>query len=166
MASLPSLAGSKQLLVARDQINSLFTNLNAEADAVVFESGPQRASHLQARTHIRAWLACLRTLYLLELPHLDSDRPDSLAAQMLTEVSRSLTSIADCLEHQLAHPSNEAQLALAISTETRELPPALALIRGMAKQLERNVTQQPVFLPSLRTVSETWNTPVSNTQVQ
>ena len=46
----------------REEIYSLFTNVNAEADAVLFESGAKRPSQLAARDRVRRWLTALRTI--------------------------------------------------------------------------------------------------------
>jgi len=72
VASLQSVSEEKDGIARvgtlRDEINSLFTSVNTEADAVLFESGERRALSLAARDRIRRWLSTLRTLYLLELP--------------------------------------------------------------------------------------------------
>src|SRR5262249_51410583 len=72
LANLNSVAvdesGFVRVRMLRDEINSAFASVNAEADAVLFESGEQRPAFLAGRDRIRRWLVSLRTLYLLELP--------------------------------------------------------------------------------------------------
>ncbi|HVJ09493.1 MAG TPA: FUSC family protein [Acidisarcina sp.] len=60
-----SLARLRRL---RDQIYQNFTIVNAQADAVPFETGAMRAPHLIAQQKIHRWQAQLRTFYLLEIP--------------------------------------------------------------------------------------------------
>ncbi|WP_058187989.1 FUSC family protein [Terracidiphilus gabretensis] len=52
----------------RDRINSGFGEVNAQSDAVPFETGPERAGHMAARDRIRRWQAAERTFYLLQSP--------------------------------------------------------------------------------------------------
>jgi multidrug resistance protein MdtO len=52
----------------RDQAFNYFGEVNAQADAVPFETGPARAGHMAARDRIRRWQASLRTFYLVETP--------------------------------------------------------------------------------------------------
>jgi multidrug resistance protein MdtO len=52
----------------RDRIYSGFGDVNAQSDAVPFETGPQRSGHMAARDRIRRWQAAERTFYLLQAP--------------------------------------------------------------------------------------------------
>lgn len=52
----------------RDQIYRNFGEVNAQSDAVPFETGPLRAGHMAARDRIRRWQAAARTFYLLQAP--------------------------------------------------------------------------------------------------
>ncbi|HEY9127718.1 MAG TPA: hypothetical protein VIM62_11360, partial [Acidobacteriaceae bacterium] len=52
----------------RDQIYRHFGEVNAQSDAVPFETGPKRIGDMAARDRIRRWQASLRTFYLLETP--------------------------------------------------------------------------------------------------
>jgi multidrug resistance protein MdtO len=45
----------------RDQIYRYFGDVNAQSDAVPFETGPTRAAHMAARNRIRRWQSSLRT---------------------------------------------------------------------------------------------------------
>ena len=52
----------------RDSIYRGFGEVNAQSDAVPFETGPLRAGHMAARDRIRRWQAAERTFYLLQTP--------------------------------------------------------------------------------------------------
>jgi multidrug resistance protein MdtO len=52
----------------RDQVYRHFGDVNAQSDAVPFETGPLRAGDMAARDRIRRWQASLRSFYLLEAP--------------------------------------------------------------------------------------------------
>lgn len=52
----------------RDEIYRHFGDVNAQSDAVPFETGPLRSGDLAARDRIRRWQASLRSFYLLEAP--------------------------------------------------------------------------------------------------
>jgi multidrug resistance protein MdtO len=70
-ADTPSNADPATILKIRrqrDQVDANFGQVNAQADAVPFETGPLRAGNLAARDRIRRWQASLRTFYLLETP--------------------------------------------------------------------------------------------------
>src|SRR5262249_20818439 len=69
LANLNSVGPDEiRIRMLRDEINSAFASVNAEADAVLFESSEKRPVFLAARDRIRRWLSSLRTVYLLELP--------------------------------------------------------------------------------------------------
>ena len=101
----------ERIRTIRNEVSGLFTSVNAEADAVPFESGSDRLSHLAARERIRRWVAILRTVYVLELPLVQSrlnSNPSPGSAtipgnddRFYEAVSASLNHIADCLESQL-----------------------------------------------------------------
>jgi multidrug resistance protein MdtO len=100
-----------QMRRQREQIYRYFGDVNAQADAVPFETGPARAGHMAARDRIRRWQTSLRTFYLLEAPLLqfrifaDPHEKSSVFVQIETdfreECSRVFLQIADCLESQL-----------------------------------------------------------------
>ncbi|WP_263356752.1 FUSC family protein [Acidicapsa ligni] len=159
----------KRFFTMRDQINSLFTNVNAEADAIPFENGEQRLAYLAARDRIRRWLSILRTLYLLELPLLqigsnDGISPTVLRAQssLLDELSGPLIHIATCLENQLSgQPCSTTNPAVASDTqrlEEEQHPSGMIRDEGltqtslqllkMVRELEQDVMKEPVFTPS------------------
>lgn len=51
----------------RDQINAGFTAVTAQADAIVFEFGPDRERKLRIRDHFRRWQPSIRTLLQLQI---------------------------------------------------------------------------------------------------
>jgi multidrug resistance protein MdtO len=95
----------------RDQIYRYFGEVNAQADAVPFETGPQRAADMAARDRIRRWQASLRTFYLLETPLLqfrifskeaEKVRPFAqIENQFREECAQAFLNIARALEDQL-----------------------------------------------------------------
>src|SRR5262249_4146516 len=100
-----------RILVLRNRVSGLFTSINAQSDAVPFESGPLRLSHLVARERIRRWLSTLRSIYILELPLFRrtlNAAPDVIPVRFqggdgrfYEAIGASLDHIADCLERQL-----------------------------------------------------------------
>jgi multidrug resistance protein MdtO len=168
MASLPG-AASTQLEIARiralrESIGASFAGVNAEADAVLFESGAKRPAYLAGRDRVRHWLSTLRTLYLLKLPLLplggatEESAQTSLAKRQPEDRSfehwtAPLLRIAESLDGQVgdrahAHageskprnqnvsgPADDAQVAQAISESWRLL-----------RDLERDVLREPVFV--------------------
>jgi multidrug resistance protein MdtO len=160
----------KRIRAVRNDVAALFTSVNAESDAVPFESGPQRRLHLAARERVRRWLSTLRTVYVLELPllHLRLNRDKSPIPPGFHEVdgwlcegiSASLNRIADCLERQLDrtnHDSSGQEKVLDILAQSgaHEFPVASMSVDGAATSvrllaklvddLESDVFKQPVF---------------------
>jgi len=149
----------------REEVSSLFTNVNAEADAVLFESGRHRNSRLAARDRVRRWLSKLRTIYLLELPFIQSrfagERNPITPAfretelQLFTQVSTSLSRIADHLETEVigtADPETKSALTLAANRKHSEeltaeepLVNLATLVEQLTNELEADVFKEPVF---------------------
>jgi multidrug resistance protein MdtO len=151
----------------REEIDSLFTNVNAEADAVLFESGPQRASQLAARDRVRRWLTALRTIYLLELPllefrsTLELDRMHQAfrgtEVQLFEAVSTSLVRIAERLESEVREASHtnsgietiltRAPLGEDSESSTAEEPllKLAKLIAHLTSKLQAEVFKERVF---------------------
>jgi hypothetical protein len=151
----------------REEINSLFTNVNAEADAVLFESGAKRPSQLAARDRVRRWLTALRTIYLLELPLLQSKStrehnrmPPAFReteVQLFEAVSTSLVRIAERLESEVGetphtNPGIETILTRVPLTEDSESSTAeepllklAKLIAHLTSRLEAEVFKERVF---------------------
>jgi len=71
LADTPANADTAAILKIRRQREQIYRNfgdVNAQSDAVPFETGALRAGDLAARDRIRRWQASLRTFYLLEMP--------------------------------------------------------------------------------------------------
>jgi multidrug resistance protein MdtO len=87
-----SLASDAEIISTREQeireeLVGAFAAINAEADAVLLETGPQRSEHLLLRKRIMPLLPALRSLLLLQVTALQyrrqrliGDLPPSLAA--------------------------------------------------------------------------------------
>jgi multidrug resistance protein MdtO len=154
----------------RDQVYRFFGEVNAQADAVPFETGPQRAGHMAARDRIRRWQASLRTFYLMEIPLLQfrlfsdpkqiSEAFRNIEKQFLGDCSSALNRIADTLESQLQHnvhhqPAHTSLQNLLAACEGKEHTPIspqeeglLRLnrtISGMIDKLEEEAASVPIF---------------------
>lgn len=169
----PSDSGIGRIRTLRDEVNDVFASVNAEADAVLFESGERRAAFLAGRDRVRRWLSSLRTLYLLELPLLPFrpsgegkerspvDRPGD--AQLLLRLSGPLTRIAEHLENEVdgdsrGHTRQECAQGecgkiatkddVSLSKDDDRFTPSQSLLVKMAFELERDVLSEPVFKPA------------------
>lgn len=164
-----SEGGVAQVRPLRDAVNSAFASVNAEADAVLFESGEHRAAVLAGRERVRRWMSTLRTLYLLELPLLPfrasgEDKQGSpevrppREAEVLLDVSGRLIRVADYLEseiggdlqsHQARVVGVRSQIATkddaSGSTEDDRFTRQNNLLMKLAFELERDVLEEPVF---------------------
>ncbi len=114
MADTPANASTAAVLKIRQQRERVYRNfgeVNAQSDAVPFESGVKRAGDMAARDRIRRWQASLRTFYLLEMPLLqfrvfgsESEKSSSFAQiedAFRNASAQSLRHMATCLESQL-----------------------------------------------------------------
>jgi multidrug resistance protein MdtO len=96
----------------REDIYRHFGEVNAQSDAVPFETGLLRAGDMAARDRIRRWQASLRSFYLLEAPLLQfrifgniESKSKSFTAfedDFRFEAARIFLRIAKSLENQLA----------------------------------------------------------------
>jgi multidrug resistance protein MdtO len=114
MADAPANADTTAILKIRRQREQIYRNfgdVNAQSDAVPFETGAMRAGDLAARDRIRRWQASLRTFYLLEVPLLQFRvfRPESEKSKSYSHIehafradaSELLRHAALCVEDQL-----------------------------------------------------------------
>jgi multidrug resistance protein MdtO len=154
----------------RDQVYRCFGEVNAQADAVPFETGPQRAGHMAARDRIRRWQASLRTFYLMEIPLLQfrlfsdpkqiSEAFRNIEKQFLGDCSSALNRIADSIETQFEHkvyhhPAHASLQNLLAACEGKEHTPIspqeeglLRLNRtvsGIIDKLEEEAVSVPLF---------------------
>ena len=96
----------------RQAIYRHFGEVNAQSDAVPFETGPLRAGDMAARDRIRRWQSSLRSFYLLEAPllqfrmfgqiDLKSKAFRAFEDDFRLECSRIFLHIAENLESQFA----------------------------------------------------------------
>ena len=95
----------------RDRVYRHFGDVNAQSDAVPFETGPLRAGDMAARDRIRRWQASLRSFYLLEAPLLQfrafgdrsqkSQQFTDLEDRFRAQCAQVFLTMADTLENQL-----------------------------------------------------------------
>jgi multidrug resistance protein MdtO len=154
----------------RDEIANTFASVNAESDAVIFESGEHRPSYLAARERVRRWLSTLRTLYLLELAllpcspieeysYLSPAVPQS-QARLPVSLSEPLIRIAEFLESQVSAQANgpsdykdkqEARAKKELQRDSsawiveEHINPLLSPLSELMRELERDVLREPVF---------------------
>jgi multidrug resistance protein MdtO len=143
----------------REDIYRRFGEVNAQSDAVPFETGPLRPGDMAARDRIRRWQATLRSFYLLETPLLQfrlfgvaaSKSPSFIAFEddFRFGCSSIFQQIAESLESQSAsrvHIGHQpASLVHRLDTNTRgndaefsDRERALArLIRSIAELVDR-----------------------------
>lgn len=154
----------------RDQVYRYFNDVNAQADAVPFETGPARAADMAARDRIRRWQASLRTFYLLEAPLIQfrvfgdvslKSRPFAQMHDIFREqCSRSFEHMAESLENQLnkrAHegsaPSSlmaplEAAQADEHTTFSEREEALLRMLRTIASLVDRmqnEIASEPLY---------------------
>ena len=143
----------------REDIYRRFGEVNAQSDAVPFETGSLRAGDMAARDRIRRWQASLRSFYLLEAPLLQfrlfgttASRSPSFAAfehDFRFECSDIFRQIAESLESQSANRFHMARpttslvhhldtISLGSEAEFSEREQGLArLIRFIAQLVDR-----------------------------
>ena len=111
-----------QIRKLRDEIYKNFSAVNAQSDAVPFETGPLRQAHMAARENILRWQPVLRTFYLMEIPLLQfrlfgmheeiSESVREVEHRFQQSCGETLTRMADCLESQWKKQSCDLPLHL------------------------------------------------------
>ena len=154
----------------REQIYADFGAVNAQSDAVPFETGAKRAADMAARDRIRRWQASLRTFYLLEVPLMqfrvlgaDSEKSESfseISEAFRLACAQSLRHMASCIESQLnghEHSSErDPQLKMLLQGLGQGHPAVvsvrenalLEMLRTMAPLLDRmldEVAAEPLY---------------------
>ena len=154
----------------REEVQRRFGEVNAQSDAVPFETGPERAGDLAARDRIRRWQAYLRSFYLLQAPLLQfrtfadpKVRTRAFTAyedQFRTECAQYFLRIAQSLEDQLAKKPHDKAPAPSLVSLLNSSPDAQpeqftererALLRmtdTLAKLIDRfegEVTSEPLY---------------------
>jgi multidrug resistance protein MdtO len=154
----------------RDQVYRYFNDVNAQADAVPFETGPARAADMAARDRIRRWQASLRTFYLLEAPLIQfrvfgdvslKSRPFAKMHDAFREqCSRSFEDMAESLENQLKkrpHDGNaprsltapldaaQADEHTTFSEREEALVRMLRTIASLVDRMQSEVASEPLY---------------------
>ena len=143
----------------REEIYRRFGEVNAQSDAIPFETGPARAGDMAARDRIRRWQASLRSFYLLEAPLLQfrlfgavsrtSQSFSGFENDFHSECSRIFRQFAESLENQLTirvhrasvpvsmvHQIDSTSIGMAATISERELS-LLHLTRTIAQLVDR-----------------------------
>jgi multidrug resistance protein MdtO len=138
----------------RDQVYRNFGAVNAQADAVPFETGRGRAADMAARDRIRHWQASIRTFYLLEAPLIqfrvfgNVDQKSKAFALMddnfREECAHTLEHMAERLENQLDKKNYE-----------RETPRSLLKLLELSSAAEQSTysEREQALLGMLRTIA-------------
>ena len=115
----------------RDQINTGFDTVRAQADAVLFEFGPSRGHKLKIRDDIRRWQPSLRTLLQVQI---------TLAQYRLQKPLRELPqSVA---EAQVGFERDTVRLAHVMAAEVSgEIPEAAPDVRASADRLQQELSK-------------------------
>lgn len=154
----------------RELVYRKFGEVNAQADAVPFETGARRAGDMAARDRVRRWQAALRSLYLMEAPLLQfrvfgaagekSGPYASFEDAFRDAASQALQQMAATIEKQLRggqdNPAPTRSLVefadtsqTAMETEFSEREKALiAMSRTIASVLDRlqtEVASEPIY---------------------
>ena len=173
MADTPANADTAAVLKIRRQREKVYRNfgdVNAQSDAVPFESGAKRAGDMAARDRIRRWQASLRTFYLLEVPLLqflvfasEDERSSSFAEiqdKFRSAGAQSLRHMAACLERQLngqghgaeRDPSLKALLKqlqdehpVEFSAREKALLGMLQSIASLLDRMQDEVATEPLY---------------------
>lgn len=99
----------KRIRRLRDQINTGFQAVTAQADAVLFEFGPERQRKLQIREDIRRWQPALRTLLQVQVTfaqyHLQrrpTSPPPAVVAQAFTTFKKDVVRTIDAMADEIS----------------------------------------------------------------
>lgn len=119
----------------REEIYRHFGEVNAQSDAVPFETGPERAGDMAARDRVRRWQASLRSFYLLEAPllqfrifaNIESKSRSFIAFEddFRFECSRIFLWIAEGLENQRATRTHRASSVASLLRRIDSSPAGL-----------------------------------------
>src|SRR6202012_3268307 len=137
----------------REQVYRNFGDVNAQTDAVPFETGRRRATDMAARDRIRRWQSSIRTFYLLEAPLVqfrvfgEIGEKSTAFRQMddafREECARALQHMAECLEDQL----NQKPL------ENKPSPSLLKLLESSAAEKATYSEREHALFGLLRTIA-------------
>src|SRR5580698_2535512 len=165
--------GLAKLNDLREEINDNFSAVSSTAGAIPFETGATRQQQLIVGEKVKRWQAVLRAFYLMEIPLLQfyhfnvrcevSESVRQVEIQFQQACGAVLTSIADCLEKQLANyrcdlrlsPDLEKLLSSAagegkpiFSSHEQTLLGLSNNIASLLNRLEADVYAVPLFTAS------------------
>jgi multidrug resistance protein MdtO len=136
----------------RDCINSGFGEVNAQSDAVPFETGPERAGHMAARDRIRRWQAAQRTFYLLQSPLLQFRvfanpaqriRPFyNIENQFRITCGQVFRRMAEQLEGQIGPGRKLAPASAAAEPDQGPVPQLVPLLDTLQAQYEESFSER------------------------
>ena len=154
----------------REDVYRRFGEVNAQSDAVPFETGPEREGDMAARDRIRRWQAYLRSFYLLQAPLLQfrtfadpnakTRAFTSVEDQFRAGCSQSFLRIAQSIEGQMAkkpHDSNPVPSIVGLLDSSPDGQPAnlsereRALLRmaytiaRLVDRLQSEVASEPLY---------------------
>jgi multidrug resistance protein MdtO len=154
----------------RDQVYRNFGDVNAQSDAVPFETGRGRAAHMAARDRIRHWQASIRTFYLLEAPLIqfrvfgNIEQKSKAFGDMddifRVECAHTLEHMAECLENQLDKKPYESSVRKSLlkflesistaeqATYSEREQALLGMLRTIASLVDRmqdEVAAEPLY---------------------
>jgi multidrug resistance protein MdtO len=113
----------------RDQINDGFGAVKAQADAILFEFGPERQRKLQIREDLRRWQPPIRTLLLVQITAVQY-----LAQKPLTELPEPIA------EAGIAFEKDVARVMRAMASEVTGKPvEAVPDIRMSATRVQQEI---------------------------
>lgn len=166
VASSPRVENPASVLKVRrqrDEIYRRFGEVNAQSDAVPFETGPMRAGDMAARDRVRRWQASLRSFYLLQAPLLQFRifaKSNSRSSAFTTfeddfrlECQRVFLQVAASLEKQLSVRSHQPESVASLADRIDALPASIQsqftereralmrMIRTMAQVLDRLIRE-------------------------
>ena len=120
----------------REEIYRRFGEVNAQSDAVPFETGAPREGDMAARDRIRRWQASLRSFYLLETPLLQFRLFAAIDARSQPfrtfendfrfECSRIFRQMAESLESQLTTRFHRASVPVSFVDKINSLAAGIA----------------------------------------
>ena len=149
LSSTPRAGNSSDILKIRrlrEEIYRRFGEVNAQADAVPFETGAARAGDMAARDRIRRWQASLRSFYLLEAPLLQFRLFAAIDAKSQPfrifendfrfECSRIFRQMADSLDSQVKTHFHRASVPVSF---VQQIDSASAPIADTFSERERSL---------------------------
>jgi multidrug resistance protein MdtO len=139
-----------RLWAERDAINSNFSNVRSQTDAVLLEFRPQREQDLAMRDRIRAWQPELRTLFMVKLGllqyrlrapngelHPVAERVQAHTGEMLDDIAGIIDGLPDTQGDRWEQNTTKllAQIEREERESNRETPAQLATVLTLSHSL-------------------------------